>query len=94
MCFLLSYLGLCTVNPHITHKSLVHVSIGGRFTVSYQIFIECLIFAGQCAELTRKRLFLKAVAFWLICAGKAAAKKAEEVEGNEAANERALAGTW
>lgn len=59
MCFLLSYLGLCTINPHITHKSLVHVSIGGRFTISYQIFIECLIFAGQCAELTRKLLFLK-----------------------------------
>lgn len=94
MCFLLSYLDLCTVNPHITHKSLVHVSIGGRLTVSYQIFIECLIFAGHCAELIQKFLFFKAVAFWLICAGKATAKKVEEIGAHETANDRALVGTW
>lgn len=69
------------INPHVTRKSLAHVSIKRGLTFIYQIFIERLLFAGHCAELIRNIFILKTVAFWLICAGKTiVAKEIEEIE--------------
>lgn len=71
---------MCTVNPHVTRKSLAHVSIKRGLTFIYQIFIERLLFAGHCAELIRNVFIFKTVAFWLICAGETIAKEVEEIE--------------
>lgn len=70
------------VNPHVTRKSLAHVSVKrGLTTFIYQIFIERLLFAGHCAELIRNIFIFKTVAFWLICAGETiVAKEVEETE--------------